>query len=651
MAASGEGDRTAQTEARFAWLAVGFGSWIFAALIFWVWALDETVADVVFSPYHVPFYLGIVSLVGIAAVLAVRAVRSGRAWHQAFPRGFGSLGAGAIVLVAWPIVDVGWRLGVGIEGIENFAAPSRLLVFIGIILISVAPLRAGLGSVRPVTYRVPIAISAALVFSMLGGFAGYSPAASPWLEVADTGHEDDGELWVMNADGSMQTRLIEAADGFIAGPASWSPDGSQIAYTWLRRPATYVEAEDIDIWIAAADGSNRRPVVQGVGWHWIPHWSPDGAWIVYTVDPPRGFGNAGIDAPAFGFGQGPGAGQPARVAPPVDIWRIRADGTGAPVQLTDDPSDDRAGAYSPDGRRLLFDSTREAGRTGVYLMNADGSGIVRATFLGDDWGASWSPDGKRIAFNSSPTPAPSDIYVIDVHADGSPIAGPPVRLTDDPDSDNAPNWSPDGSRIAFVSDRGGELEIWSMAADGTDLRNLTRTPGAAETLMLGGQAWGPDGRILYQRAGDPRAQASGLVREDLAIGVALLVAMLLSTVVITAIRLGAPFGTVAMILGMHTVVIAVDNGEWRFVPAAIVLGLAVDVAVRFAPVRFKAAVAGAGAPAGLIIAITLTVLATSAMGWSPTLTFGVVLLAAALGWGLSGVIARPATVEGRAADA
>lgn len=651
MATSGDEEGTARTEARFAWLSVVYGAWIFAGLFFWVRALEEgLITDVVISPYHLPFYLGIVSLAAISAILTVRAARAGRGWHGAFPRRFGSLGAGALVLLAWPIIDVGWRLGIGISGFEEIAAPSRLLIFAGIVLISVAPLRAALGAMRPVAYRVPLAMSAALVFAMLAGFGGYAPAATPWLEAAESTREDDSELWVMNADGSRQTRLIEAADGFTAGPAAWSPDGSQIAYTWAKRAARYVQVENIEIWVADADGANRRPLVQGAGWHWLPHWSPDGTWIVYTVDPPGGFGGAGIAAPDPGWNQGPGVGEAARIALPVDIWRIRADGTGAPVQLTTHDADDRAGAYSPDGRRLLFDSTREGGRTGIYLMNADGSGAVRATFLGDDWGASWSPDGTQIAFNSSPIPAPPDIYVIDVYAEGSPIAGQPLRLTDDAGADTTPSWSRDGSRIAFASDRGGEQEIWSMTADGSDLRNLTRTAGADEFLQPGGEAWGPDGRILYQRAGDPRPGASKFVREDMAIGGVLFVALLLSITVIAAIRAGAPFGTVALTLGVQTAIVATGNGEWRFVPATVVLGLAVDVAVRLAPDRFKAAVAGAGAPAAMILGATVTVLATSAMGWSQTLTLGVVLVAAGLGAGLSGVIARPAAVEARVVD-
>lgn len=653
VATSGDEDRTARTEARFAWLSVAFGAWIFGGLVFWVRALEEGLTyDVGISPYHVPFYLGILGLALICAALVVRAIRAGRSWRQAFPRGFGSLGLGAVLLLAWPILDLGWREGVGINspGIEQLVAPTRLVLFIGLFLAAVAPLRAALGSARGVSYRVPLAMSAALLFSIVGGFGGFSPVANVWLESPLGGPEDDGELWVMNADGSGQTRLIEAANGYVAGPGAWSPDGSQIAYVWLKRPIRYTAADRVDIWIADADGTNRRPLVEGEAVNWLPHWSPDGAWIVYTVDPPGGPGGAGIEAPAFGFGQGPGVGQPARIAPPVDIWQVRADGTGEAVRLTDHPADDRAGAFAPDGRRLLFDSTREGGRTGVYLMHADGSGVVRATFLGDDWGASWSPDGKRIAFNSSPVPAPSDIYVIDVYADGVPIAGPPVQLTDNPGRDVGPSWSPDGTRLAFESERDGEVDVWSMAVDGTDLQNLTRTAGAGETVALGGQAWGPDGRILFQRAQDPPANASPLVREDLAIAGALLVSVLLSVIVITAVRLGAPFGTVALVLGVHTIVAAIGNGEWRFLPAAVFFGLLVDIAVRFAPVGLKASVAGAGAPFALIAAASATIVVTSEIAWTPALNLGIVLVAAILGWGLSGVIARPAAPEGRVAD-
>jgi Tol biopolymer transport system component len=90
----------------------------------------------------------------------------------------------------------------------------------------------------------------------------------------------------------------------------------------------------------------------------------------------------------------------------------------------------------------------------------------------DGW-AAWSPDGQRIAFISS-RDGNFEIYVID--ADGKN----PRNLTKNPADDAAPSWSPDGGRIAFNSERDGNAEIYVMDADGKNPRNLTNNPAFDE---------------------------------------------------------------------------------------------------------------------------------------------------------------------------
>ena len=83
-----------------------------------------------------------------------------------------------------------------------------------------------------------------------------------------------------------------------------------------------------------------------------------------------------------------------------------------------------------------------------------------------DFYPAWSPDGTKIAFTSDRDGIPK-IYVM--NADGTNQ----TRITDNPASDEAPAWSPDGSKIAFTSDRDGNPEIYVMNADGTDQTRLT----------------------------------------------------------------------------------------------------------------------------------------------------------------------------------
>jgi len=103
---------------------------------------------------------------------------------------------------------------------------------------------------------------------------------------------------------------------------------------------------------------------------------------------------------------------------------------------------------------------------------------------GDVQTPAWSPDGRKLAFVSR-RDGNSEIYVM--NADGSAQE----NLTRQPANDGHPGWSPDGRKIVFVSRRDGNSEIYVMNADGSGLRNVTRTP--SEDLD---PAWSPDGRAI-----------------------------------------------------------------------------------------------------------------------------------------------------------
>jgi hypothetical protein len=124
-------------------------------------------------------------------------------------------------------------------------------------------------------------------------------------------------------------------------------------------------------------------------------------------------------------------------------------------RLTNNSAFDLSPSWSPDGKKIAFDSLRD-GNYEIYVMNVDGSGIKRLTNSpAHDGVPSWSPDGKKIAF-SSDRDGNDEIYVM--NADGSDQK----RLTNNPAVDGCPSWSPDGKKLAFVLLRDDNPEIYIM---------------------------------------------------------------------------------------------------------------------------------------------------------------------------------------------
>ena len=150
-----------------------------------------------------------------------------------------------------------------------------------------APLRASLLAGGDRAIRWQATVSAGLLTASIAGLGGLNPIVNPWLERAPDVVEDNGEVWLMDADGGRQTRLLEAVDGVDLALPVWSPDGSQIAYSRFEGRGDDPATGNQDIWVANADGTGARPFATGLTWQWFPRWSPDGAWIGYTEEARR----------------------------------------------------------------------------------------------------------------------------------------------------------------------------------------------------------------------------------------------------------------------------------------------------------------------------------------------------------------------------
>src|SRR2546430_113950 len=141
---------------------------------------------------------------------------------------------------------------------------------------------------------------------------------------------------------------------------------------------------------------------------------------------------------------------------------------------------DTAAPFTPIPARIAFVSDRRLGQYDIWLMNTDGSVQLLTDHLAqDDW-PSWSPDGTKIAFATN-RDGNDEIYVM--NADGTNA----VNVTKSAFADDGPAWSPDGTKIAFYSDRdGSDVAIYVMNANGSGVVKLTSSAVPDEL-----PAWSP----------------------------------------------------------------------------------------------------------------------------------------------------------------
>jgi len=242
------------------------------------------------------------------------------------------------------------------------------------------------------------------------------------------------EIWQMDYDGSNQKQITRVST--MALSPHVSPDGSRVAFSAVSNAEWEIMMYSLEL--------NRLvsfPRYQGA--NLSPAWSSDGKYLAFSS-------SRSGDA---------------------EIYTIDVAG-GDLRRITDSRGPDVSPTWNPKTNAQIAFVSGRTGLPQIYTVSSDGTNLVRMTDQGYAVSPSWSPNGQFLVFawvrNYGPgAPGASDIYVMDVASKQW------VQLTHDGGRNDFPSWSPDGRHVVFQSNRSGRTQIWSMLADGTQVRQLT----------------------------------------------------------------------------------------------------------------------------------------------------------------------------------
>ncbi|HYL04994.1 MAG TPA: protein kinase [Thermoanaerobaculia bacterium] len=338
------------------------------------------------------------------------------------------------------------------------------------------------------------------------------PAFSPDGEhIAFHSNREGGGIFLMGATGESPRRLTS----FGFNPA-WSPDGTEIAFATEGAVDPTIRHDVSQLWRVRVASEDRYLIWKGDGMQ--PSWSPSGRRIAFwALD--TGSRRTVWTLPAAG-------GKPTRVTDdnylnwnpvwsrdgkflyfasdrggPMSFWRVPIDEESGSVLGKPEPVITPAPwsgflSFSRDGQRFAYatdEGKANIERLALDLRAGTVSGEPAAVTQGSRtvFALDASPDGAWIAFTAD---APNENLFV-IHPDGTGMR----QLTTGNAKNRLPRWSPDGSRLAFYSNRGGVYQGWTIRPDGSDLALVS------PASLFFNPVWSPDGKQLACNVG-PREE-------------------------------------------------------------------------------------------------------------------------------------------------
>jgi TolB protein len=273
---------------------------------------------------------------------------------------------------------------------------------------------------------------------IIGKLSGGLPGIASTQIAFVSNRSGNKEIWAMDYDGENQHPLTQMHT--ISLTPRWSPDASRVAFTCYAQPggATVLSAQ-ICVYSTLTSKLISWPRFKGT--NSSPSWSPDGSQIMFMSSM---LGNP-------------------------ELFITDASGQ-RPKRLTYSNGANTSPSWNPKtGQQVAFVSDR-GGIPQLYTMNADGSSQAKVELpdMGYVIDPAWSPNGQLLAFSWRRPNGNYDLYVMEI------VTRQLVELTRDVGRNERPSWAPDGRHLVFESTRTGTRQIWSMLADGTQARQLTK---------------------------------------------------------------------------------------------------------------------------------------------------------------------------------